>query len=105
MRGTALVLLLSVAATAVAQMRTIPADAKHGLVRHLEETTLEIDGKPRQLSPGAQIRDANNLLVLPASLSEKSDARYLLDASGLVRRVWILSAREIAELPPAPYPK
>ena len=105
MRGLALILLLSLAATAAAQMRAIPADAKHGLVRHLEEMTLEIDGKPRQLSPGALIRDANNLLVLPASLAEKADARYLLDASGLVRRVWILSAREIAELPPAPYPK
>jgi hypothetical protein len=105
MRGLALVILLSLAAGAAAQMRTIPGDAKHGKVRHLEEMTLEIDGNPQRLSPGAQIRDANNMVVLPAALSERADAKYLLDASGQVHRVWILSAREIAALPPLPFPK
>ena len=105
MRGLALIILLSLAASAAAQLRGIPAGAKHGVIRHLQEMTIEIDGKPQLLSPGAQIRDADNRMVLPAALAEKADAKYLRDAAGQVRRVWILSAREIAELPPPPYPK
>ena|SRR5687768_4978529 len=105
MRALALLALFSFAAAAAAQLRTIPADATHGVIRHLQEMTIEIDGKPQLLSPGAQIRDADNRMVLPAALAEKADAKYLRDAAGQVRRVWILSAREIAELPPPPYPK
>lgn len=90
---------------ALAQMRAIPKEAQFGVIRHLESMTVEIDGKPRQLAAGAQIRDADNRIVVPMSLLEKSQARYLVDAAGMVRRVWILSEREIAELPPSPYPK
>jgi hypothetical protein len=67
---------------------------------------VEIDGKQQRLSPGAQIRDADNRLVLPASLVQKSDVLYSVDSSGMVHRVWVLSAREKAERPVTrPYPK
>jgi hypothetical protein len=78
----------------LAQLRTIPQDAKRGEIRHVHDMLVEIDGKQQRLSPGAQIRDVNNRLVLPVSLSEKSEVKYLLDATGLVHRVWILSAKE-----------
>ncbi len=97
MRSLALIVLLSLAATAAAQLRTIPKEAKLGAIRHLQEMVVEIDGRPERLSPGAQIRDPENRLVLPASLAEKSDARYLLDAAGLVHRVWILTPLEKAQ--------
>lgn len=93
------------AAAATAQLRTIPKEATLGEIRHLEAMRVEIDGKPRQLSPGAQIRDPDNRLVLPISLSEKSKVKYMLDGSGMVHRVWILSPREKAALPPPPFPK
>jgi hypothetical protein len=96
---------LGVSNPAVAQLRTIPKEAQRGEIRHLQSMVVEIDGKPQQLAPGAQIRDPDNRLVLPASLVEKSHVRYLVDGTGMVRRVWILSAREIAELPPPPFPK
>jgi hypothetical protein len=96
---------LGVSNPAVAQLRTIPKEAQRGEIRHLQSMVVEIDGKPRELAPGAQIRDPDNRLVLPASLVEKSHVRYLVDGTGMVRRVWILSAREIAELPPPPFPK
>ena len=41
---------------AAAQLRTIPADAKVGQIRHVNEMLVELDGKPQRLSPGAQIR-------------------------------------------------
>ena len=56
---------------AAAQLRTIPADAKLGEIRHVQEMLVELDGKPQRLAPGAQIRDADNRLMLPVSLSDK----------------------------------
>ena len=72
----------------------------------LNEVVIELDGtKVVQLSAGAQIRDPDNRLVLPTSLTERTVVRYLVDGAGDVHRVWILSAREIAQLPPPPFPK
>jgi hypothetical protein len=99
MRRLVLAILLGVATAAAAQLRTIPKEAKHGQLRHLEAMNVELDGKPQRLSPGAQIRDPDNRLVLPTSLTEKVDVGYVLDNLGLVHRVWILSARERALLP------
>jgi hypothetical protein len=96
----AIVLVLGQLNPASAQLRTIPKEAGLGEMRHLQDMYVEIDGKSRQLSPGAQIRDADNRLVLPTSLAVKAPVRYLLDSMGLVHRVWILSAQEKAKLPP-----
>jgi len=105
MRALAFLVLLCCAPIASAQLRTIPKEAVLGELRHLEAMVVEIDGKPRSLSPGAQIRDPDNRLVIPASLMEKSKVRYLVDPQGQVHRVWILSAAERAKLPPPPFPK
>ena len=106
MRSLLLVLLLSVAPTAAAQLRTIPQEAVLGQIRHLESMLIELDGtKVVQLSAGAQIRDTDNRLVLPTSITERTVVRYLVDGTGDVHRVWILSADEIARLPPPPFPK
>ena len=106
MRVIALVLLLSLAGTALAQLRAIPKEAQRGMLRHLAEMRVELDGQPMELSVGAQIRDADNRLVLPASLGGRADVMYLLDASGKIHRVWVLSAREAAENPlKLPYPR
>ena len=99
-------LMLGLIDPALAQLRTIPKEAQRGEIRHIQDMLVEIDGKRQLLSPGAQIRDTNNRLVLPASLTEKSEVRYLFDASGMVHRVWVLSARERAENPVTlPFPR
>jgi hypothetical protein len=106
MRALAFVLFFFFTATAGAQLRTIPKEAVLGQIRHLESMVIELDGtKVVQLSAGAQIRDPDNRLVLPTSLAERTVVRYLVDGGGDVHRVWILSADEIAKLPPAPFPK
>jgi hypothetical protein len=89
---------------AAAQLRTVPEEARVGTMRYLEMMQVELDGQTQQLAPGAQIRDGDNRLVLPASLQEREKVRYLFDATGLVYRVWILSAQEKAALPPPPSP-
>jgi hypothetical protein len=97
-----LVALTAFAAAASAQLRTIPKEAERGEIRHLQAMYVELNGKPLQLSPGAQIRDVDNRLVLPTSLAEKFDVRYLLDGAGLVHRVWILTPFERTQAPPLP---
>jgi hypothetical protein len=99
MRVLAFILLACGVTLAAAQLRTIPKEALVGQLRHLEAMVVEIDGKPRSLSPGAQIRDPDNRLVLPVSLVETTQVRYLADSTGMVHRVWILSAAEKAALP------
>jgi hypothetical protein len=86
--------------TAQAQFRSIPAEAKRGVVRHVEAMDVEIDGKRQRLAPGAQIRDSRNLLVVPAALPSGALARYLLDTQGMVARIWILSPEEAARPEP-----
>jgi hypothetical protein len=95
------------AAVFSAPFRTIPQDAVHGKIRHVQAMVVEIDGEQQFLSPGAQIRDADNKLILPIALpaSERAEAKYLRDGVGNVHRVWLLSEGEIAALPPPPFPK
>ena len=59
-RALALCLLVGLAPSALAQLRTIPADALSGTMRHLQGMLVEINGTPVMLAPGAQIRDADN---------------------------------------------
>ncbi|HKU46080.1 MAG TPA: hypothetical protein VJQ58_04300 [Burkholderiales bacterium] len=108
MRALAFVVLFILGGTASAQLRTVPPEAKRGTLSHVQDMLIEVDGKPGRLSPGAQIRDTANRLVLPVALPPKSDTKYLLDEAGNVHRVWILSAQESAqadkEAPPKPKP-
>src|SRR5204863_601578 len=91
-----LALLACCAFPAWAQLRTIPGEAARAEMRHLQDSVVEIDGRPVRLSPGAQIRDVSNRIVLPASMLQPALVRYLLDATGAVHRVWILSPQEAA---------
>ena len=84
---------------AIAQLRSIPKEAPRGEIRHVQGMYVELNGKPVQLSPGAQIRDTDNRLVLPTSLVEKFDVRYQLDGAGLVHRVWVLTPLERTQAP------
>jgi len=84
-------LLLLAAPLAGAQVRSIPEDARVGEIRHLQEMVVEIDGAPQQLAPGAQIRDTSNRLILPTAIPPGTRVKYLVDASGQVHRVWILT--------------
>ena len=95
-------LLLAVAAVAFAahaQLRSIPPEARPGTLRHLQDMIVELNGKAVRLSPGAQIRDPYNRLVLPASMTGKTAVKYLSDANGMVHRVWVLTPEEAAKVP------
>jgi hypothetical protein len=82
------------ATAATAQLRSIPADARRAQMTHVGENVVEMNGREMQLSPGAQIRDPMNRIIMPATLPPGSAVKYQLDAAGLVHRVWILSPEE-----------
>ncbi len=84
-------------ALAGAQTRSIPGEAKRGEIRHVQETIVAIDGVEQRLAPGAQIRDQANRLLVPAALPADSQVKYLFDAEGFVRRVWVLTPEEAAK--------
>jgi len=95
------ILAMALSASAVfAQLRSIPADAKRGLMHHVQETTVEVNGRPMRLAPAAQIRDAMNRIVMPATVPSGSLVKFTLDAQGQLRRVWILTADEAAQPDP-----
>ena len=89
---------LGAAATASAQLRSIPEDAKRGHLRYVREMIVEIDGDQVRLSPGAQIRNTDNRIVLPGSLPQDNLlVKYSSDAAGMIHRVWILTQDEAAK--------
>ena len=55
-----------------------------------------IDGKTLNRAPGMQIRNQQNLIVMPMTVQAKVPVRYQLDGSGAVFRVWLLTRAEIA---------
>jgi len=99
------VLLAAAASDAPAQFRTIPVDARRGVLRHVQDMRVELDGKPAELSAGGQIRDIENRIVLPQALTERTVVRYQTDGSGKLHRVWILSRAEADASAPKPAPK
>lgn len=86
--------------TAMAQLRTIPADAKRATMSHVQGMTVDLNGNRTELAPGAQIRDADNRIILPATLPSGSLIKFMPDMQGRVWRVWILSQQEAAQPDP-----
>jgi hypothetical protein len=96
----ATVLFTFTAFSAQAQLRTIPADAKRATISHVQGMTVEINGKRAELAAGAQIRDANNMIVLPSALPAGVLVKILPDMQGQPWRIWILSPQEAAQPDP-----
>ncbi len=81
-------------------LRTLPEDAKRGVLSHVRENLMSLDGYEVRLAPGAQIRGKNNLLVLPATLPKESLVKYQVDRQGALFRAWILTDDEVARSGP-----
>ena len=96
----AALLSIATAGAALAQLRTIPADAKRGTMSHVQGMTVELDGRKTELAPGAQIRDVDNRIILPTTLPAGSLIKFMPDVQGRVWRVWILSQQEAAQPDP-----
>jgi len=94
-----LLVLLAAALPAQAQ-RNFTQQALRGELVVGSPPEVTLNGKPARLAPGARIRDENNMLHLPATLSgRKFVVFYTLEPGGDVLDVWILNAEERARKP------
>ena len=95
----ALITALALSGQAWAQnlTRPIPEDTRRGDIRHVQDMVMAIDGKQMRLAPGANIRDRNNFIIMPAALPpDGALADYATDFNGQVFRVWLLTEEEAA---------
>lgn len=94
--AVAAVAATTLAAPAWAQVaRQFPENALRGIIAFGQPPVIALNGKPTRLAPGSRIRGDNNLLVMSGELiDKKAVVHYTLDASGLVRDVWILRTEE-----------
>ena len=97
--GLALVLLPTIA-LAQGLSREAPKDVKPAVIAvSATPPVITVNGQPDRLSPGARIRDLNNMLVLSGALAGKSlYTVYRRDSAGLVHEVWLLTAEEYQKL-------
>lgn len=78
--------------------RNFPAGALRGNLVVTQPPVVTIDGQTAQLSPGARIKGANNLLVLSGALvGQEVLVNYTVEPHGMVHEVWILTEAEAAE--------
>jgi hypothetical protein len=92
------------AAPVVAQTRNppIPEDSRRGVIRHVEEMAVTVNDKAMQLAAGAQIRNPQNLIIVPmASPREGAWADYVVNSDGQLFRVWLLTPDELARPKPS----
>ena len=90
-----LALSVALAAPVAAQVRPIPDGAKRGTIQHVGEMVVRVDGEQIRLSPGATIRNQQNLIIVPVALPRDGAlAEFLLDPSGQITRVWLLTPEE-----------
>jgi hypothetical protein len=106
MAPPALLRVASSAATApVERLRTIPEDAKKGVMWPPQGRRVRINDSIMVLAPGATIRDMHNRMVLPNSVRRPKKIRYTLDLYGQVRRIWISPTGEyLGRHQPTPAP-
>jgi hypothetical protein len=94
MRMLALALTL-VALPSWAQIRSLPTDTERGVIRHVQEMTVAINGRNMRLAPGATIRDQRNFIVVPTSLpAQGAVAEYVINSDGELARAWLLTPEE-----------
>jgi hypothetical protein len=82
---------------AVAGARVFPEGTKKGELEPLVGLMeVVIGGQTYSRAPGMQIRNQQNMIVMPATVQAKVPVRYQLDPSGAVFRVWLLTKTEVA---------
>jgi hypothetical protein len=86
-------------ASAQAQ-RSFPQNALRGSLVVGQPPAISLNGKSARLAPGARIHGQSNMLEMSGSLiGSRLLVHYTMDASDLVRDVWILTPEEAAKRP------
>ncbi len=79
-------------------VRQFPKAAERGTLVVTAPPEARLNGRADRLSPGARIRDPNNILVMSgAVVGQTLTVNYTRNAGGLIHEVWILNADEARE--------
>ena len=80
--------------------REAPRDVKPAVITvSATPPIIAVNGVADRVSPGARIRDRNNMLVLSGQIAGKQMYTvYRRDAAGLVHEVWLLNYEEYTKL-------
>lgn len=79
-------------------IRPFPPNALRGELVVTQPPEVAINGIGYRLAPGARIRGANNMLVMPAAIVGQAHiVNFTTGAQGLVQDVWILTEAERQE--------
>ena len=79
--------------------RTLPPEVKVGfMLPPPGDGSIIINGHTLTLSPVAQFRNRQNLIVMPMAVQQSSDVVYLNDTFGAVHRIWLISQAEAESL-------
>ena len=90
-------------ASALAQFapRPFPPTAQRGAMVITNPPELVMNGRPDRLSPGARIRNTNNMLTLSGSLvGQNLLVNFVREPNGMVHDVWILTPDEARQVLP-----
>jgi hypothetical protein len=81
-------------------VREAPRDVKPAVIAvSSTPPIITVDGVADRFSPGARIRDRNNMLMLSGQLAGKTlYSVYRRDAAGLVHEVWLLNYEEFTKV-------
>jgi hypothetical protein len=95
-----LALVLAGSAHAQAVQRNFPATALRGEISFGQPPEVLVNGQPARLSPAARVRGLNNMIVMSGSLmGQRAVVNYVLEPTGLVQDVWILTDAERKKQP------
>ena len=79
--------------------RVLPPEAKIGVMTPPPGNgKIYINDVEHVLSPAAQFRNTQNLIVMPMTIRENKDIVYINDSFGAVFRVWMVSQAELSAL-------
>lgn len=77
--------------------REFPLKALRGMLEITAPPEILIDGRAARLSPGARIRDTQNMIIPPAQLmGRRWLVNFVLESNGLVHEAWLLTPEEAA---------
>ena len=97
--AVSLAALLMLAASAHAQVRSLPAEAKRATVgqQQLPLPYVVLSGKQVRLAPGGIIIDQNNRTIVHNALPPGASVIFTTDINGDIARIYLLTAQEQAQ--------
>lgn len=91
-------ILSIVTVSAMALDQPFPLNVKRGTMSPASHPTIVVDGNMRRLTAGAQIRNQDNMIQMPATIINAEYAiNYTENVQGEIDRIWILTALEASQ--------